>query len=137
MLVLAGVAMGAAIAVMWFPPPAPPARTERIVERLPPLIEHVAPGHRGVVLRADGTPAAYVDVYLTEQLPERQRIYHSIRTNFAGHFRLRVPPGRYRVQAFTGRAEVLDRMIDVPAEEHPDLELRMEAVSLFRWLADR
>ena len=134
MLALAGVAMGVAIAVLWLPPRSP-ARPQPVLEPAQPLIEFVAPGRRAVVLRADGSPAAFVDVYFTEELPGRQVSHHSIRTNFAGHLRFAVPPGRYRVQAFTGRAEVLDQRIEVSAEDHPDLELRMEPVSLFRWLA--
>lgn len=132
LLALSGVAMGIAIGVLWLPLPAPAPR-ELAFEPVRPVIEFVEPGRRALVMREDGSPAAFVDVFLTEL--SRQRHHHSIRTNFAGHFRFTVPPGRYRVQAFTGRAEVLDQVIEVPADDHPDLELRMARVALFHWLA--
>ncbi len=135
MLALAGLVIGLAVAVSWLPPQKS-CGTVRVVERFEPADHPVAPGRRAVVLAPDGKPARSLDVFLTEQLPGIQRLRPRTRTNQLGQVSFEgVPAGRYRVQAYDGQNAVIDRIIDVPADEHPDLELRLETVSLFQLLA--
>ena len=132
-LALVGAAMGVTVGVLWLPPPVHVNANAIAIERPPPVIEFVAPGRRAIVLAADGTPAAFVDVFLTDISTEQLR--YSIRTNFAGH--LALPVGRFRVQAFSRHVEGIDAWITVPEGDHPDVELRLEKVQLFRLLGAR
>jgi hypothetical protein len=128
-LTLAGIAMGITIAVLWLPPPAPPARPEPVIERWSPPFEPVPPGRRGVVVHDDGTRASFVDVHLTERFGWG-RIYRAVRTNHEGHFPILVPPGRYRVQGL-----FIDHEIFIPSEPgHPDIEVRVVPEPLLKFL---
>ena len=122
--------MGIAIAASHLPP--------REVGRLDPALAEVwvpphvpvAPGHRGVVRGPDGTPAANIDVFLTERFGWG-RIYSAIRTNDEGHVPLLVPPGLYRVQGL-----FIDHEIFIPEDrDHPDVEVRIVPQPLLRFLA--
>ena len=122
--------MGIAIAVLWLPPPQPPATPTPVALAWSPPIEPVPPGRRGVVVDLDGAPASFIDVHLTELTSEVHRIYPAVRTNFEGHFRITVPPGRYRVQGL-----FIDDIIDVPAVEHPDIQVRVVPRPLLEFLS--
>ena len=130
LLTLAGFAVGVAIAVLWLPPPQPQARPEPVVEAWTPPREPVPPGRRAIVLDAHGRPATFVDVYLTELGATRHRIYPAVRTNFEGHFHVAVPPGRYRVQGL-----FIDHEIEVPADPHPDIQVRTVPRPLLQFLS--
>ena len=123
--------MGVGILASWLP--------QREVRRLDPMRPAafvpqsvpVPPGHRGIVRGPDGTPAANVDVFLTESFGW-QRIYGAVRTNAEGHFPLLVPPGNYRVQGL-----FIDHEIFIPEDrDHPDIEVPIVPRPLLRFLAN-
>jgi hypothetical protein len=133
---LAGLVSGLSSAIMWMPQQN---RMEplRFVEEFQPPDIPVAPGRRVALYDVNGHPADFVDVHLTELLPNVSRLYRAVRTNKRGHAALTVPAGVYRIQALDGFSTKIDRIIVVPAEEHPDIELHLERVQMFHFIADR
>lgn len=130
LVAIAVALMGVGILASWIPRREvrrlDPMRAAAVVPRSMP----VPPGHRGIVRGPDGTPAANVDVFLTESFGWR-RIYGAVRTNDEGHFPLLVPPGNYRVQGL-----FIDHEIFIPDESgHPDIEVLIVPRPLLRFLA--
>lgn len=148
MLTVTAVFLGIAVTYMWLPPPTatPPAR-EVAIEKPPPVIEFVEPGHRGVLRDQDGLPITGVVIHLTELRADIHRYYPSRLTNFAGQFRMHdLPAGWYRVQALVGWSDVsaaagtgnvVDRVVYLDGAEHPDLEFRFVRVPLLHFIVQK